>query len=71
MRHRCREISSLVLQSQDRPLRWYESVKVRLHLGMCSACSRFASQMRFMSQALETWRQQITPGSTGDKDPRG
>lgn len=56
MKHRCREVSHLVLKSQDQGLRWHERLRVRLHLLFCDACSRFERQMRFMQDSMKTWR---------------
>lgn len=56
MKHRCKEVTHLVLKSQDQPLRWTERLHVRTHLWYCTACSRFAAQMRFMQQTMSAWR---------------
>lgn len=56
MKHRCREVTHLVLTSQDRPLRWSERLKIRNHLLFCGPCTRFVQQMRFMRQAMRQWR---------------
>lgn len=56
MKHRCREVTHLVLKSQDRPLQWSERLKIRSHLFFCDSCTRFVQQMRFMRQAMRKWR---------------
>jgi len=58
MKHGCKEVTHLVLKSQDQPLRWTERLRVRSHLLMCSACTRFAAQMRFMQKTMSAWRDQ-------------
>jgi hypothetical protein len=52
----CREMSLLVLQGEDRRLRWFERVAVRLHMGICKACPRFEKQVALMRTALPRWR---------------
>ncbi len=47
----CKEISRLVSESFDRELSWRQRANVRLHLLMCSMCSRFRRQMRFLREA--------------------
>ncbi len=56
----CKEVSSLVSQSLDRRLSWYERLQVRLHLFVCDACRRFAHQMRFLRVVARRF-QQINP----------
>lgn len=57
MKHRCREVTALVLKSQDQPLRWTERLRIRSHLVLCGACTRFAAQMRVMQDSLASWRE--------------
>lgn len=52
----CREAARLVSQAQDRPLTIAERVKLRLHLFVCSACSRFARQIEFLRDAVARFR---------------
>jgi hypothetical protein len=52
----CKEASRLLSQAQDRRLAWTERVKLRLHLGVCSACTRFARQLALVRAALERYR---------------
>lgn len=56
MKHRCRDVSHLVLKSQDQPLRWGERFAIKSHLIFCDACRRFESQMKFVKQGLSVWR---------------
>ncbi|MEO8297669.1 MAG: zf-HC2 domain-containing protein [Burkholderiales bacterium] len=53
---KCREVTRLVLQGEDRPLRVGERLRVRLHITMCDACTRFRQQVGFMRSALGQWR---------------
>jgi len=53
----CRDVTRLVLESQDRPLRPLESMSLRMHWLICDGCRRFRDQSRFMKQAMDSWRQ--------------
>lgn len=53
----CREVTRLVLESQDRALGPVEAVSLRMHWMMCKGCRRFRDQTRFMKQAMDSWRQ--------------
>ena len=52
----CKEASRLLSQRQDRPLDFWESVKLRLHLGLCDICTRFSRQLDFMRDAMRRYR---------------
>jgi hypothetical protein len=56
-RRTCRQVTEMVLRSEDQRLRWHERVAVRLHLQICIACPRFLQQVQFMGQAMGRWRQ--------------
>ncbi len=52
----CREVTHLVLESQDRPLGPIERWSLRLHWLACDGCSRFRQQTALMQQAMARWR---------------
>lgn len=52
----CREVTRLVLQGEDRPLRLGERLGVRLHMVICAACPRFRQQLQLMRAASTRWR---------------
>jgi hypothetical protein len=52
----CREATRLLSQREDRALTVAEHVKLRLHLVVCIACTRFARQLAFMRAALSRYR---------------
>jgi hypothetical protein len=56
IRRTCRDVTRLVLESQDRPLRPMESLSLRLHWMICGGCRRFRSQQQLMRVALDRWR---------------
>ena len=47
----CKEASQLVSHACDRRLTPGERIGLQLHLLICSACARFARQMRFLRTA--------------------
>jgi hypothetical protein len=56
IRRTCRDVTRLVLESQDRPLRPMESLSLRLHWLACGGCRRFRDQQQLMRVALNRWR---------------
>jgi len=62
IRRTCREVTQLVLQSQDRPLGALEQASLRLHWLACGGCRRFRDQQRLMRMALDRWKQQYRDG---------
>lgn len=60
----CQHASRMVSESMDRPLTLREQVTLRMHLMMCSFCTRFSRQMRFLRQAANQFPQATPePGS--------
>lgn len=54
----CKEVTRLVLEGHDRDLSWRERLGLRLHLLYCTACTRFAQQMRFLRTAARRFANQ-------------
>ena len=52
LRLSCKEASRLISQGMDRRLSIAERIALRLHVGICDACTRFTSQVRFLRRAL-------------------
>jgi predicted anti-sigma-YlaC factor YlaD len=48
----CKDVSKLLSDRLDRKLGFTERVRLRLHLAMCSACSRVEGQLGFLREAL-------------------
>jgi len=57
IRRTCRDVTRLVFESQDRPLKPLETLSLRLHWLACSSCLRFRRQQQLMQQAMGRWRQ--------------
>jgi hypothetical protein len=56
LRRRCREVTALVLQGQDRQLLPAERISLRLHWLVCVGCRRFRKQADLMQRSLQRWR---------------
>ena len=56
IRRTCQEVTRLVLQSQDRPLRPLEIASLQLHWLACRRCRDFRAQQRLMRAALDRWK---------------
>jgi hypothetical protein len=52
----CKDVSRLVSQGQDRPLTWWEGWRMRMHLAVCTACTRFDAQVRFLRRAMRRYK---------------
>ena len=51
----CREASRLISESRDRDLGIGERLTLRIHLGLCTACSRFTKQLDFLRDAMKRY----------------
>ena len=52
----CKEATRLLSQGEDRRLAYVERIKLRLHLAVCTACTRFSRQLALMRRALVRYR---------------
>ncbi|MES2325191.1 MAG: zf-HC2 domain-containing protein [Pseudomonadota bacterium] len=48
----CREVHRLVSEGMDRDLSLLERTRMRLHLMVCEACTRFNGQMGLLRKAM-------------------
>ena len=55
----CREVHRLVSEGMDRKLTLIERARMRLHLLVCEACTRFDRQMALIRRAM----QRMVPGA--------
>jgi hypothetical protein len=51
----CREASKLISEGLDRRLSFIERIRLRMHVGICDACTRFTSQVKFLRRALKAF----------------
>jgi len=59
----CKEASRLISQGMDGRLSFPERIALRLHVGICDACTRFTRQVEFLRRALRAF--------PGPDDPDG
>lgn len=52
----CKDASRLLSQAQDRRLTLVERLKLRVHLAVCDACTRFSVQLAVMRRAMRQFR---------------
>jgi hypothetical protein len=52
---KCREISELLSQAQDRPLTLREKFAVHVHLPLCDACRNFRVQLDVLRTAVRRY----------------
>jgi hypothetical protein len=56
LRRSCKDVASLVVAMQDRPLSLKETAALRLHMAICKACPDFENQFLTMKSAMRQWR---------------
>ncbi len=49
----CKEATHLMSEGQDRQLRLSERILLRIHLALCSGCSRYDQQLHLIRQACD------------------
>ena len=49
----CKEVHQLVSEGLDRKLTFIERMRMRLHLLVCDACTRFNHQMALIHTAMQ------------------
>lgn len=59
----CREVHRLVSEGMDRDLTMVERTRMRVHLMVCGACTRFNQQMDTLRRAMRNFPM----GGDGDK----
>lgn len=52
----CREATRLLLEAENRRLGPVELLALKAHLAICTACTRFDGQVKFMRGAMDQWR---------------
>jgi hypothetical protein len=56
LKRSCREVTRLVLESEDRLLTSTETLALQAHWRICDACRKFREQAQWMRGALSRWR---------------
>ena len=49
----CKQASQIISQSLDNPLSWSDRMKLKFHLFICDACTRFNQQLRLIKNAVQ------------------
>ena len=49
----CSEVHKLISENMDRRLTMVEKLRMRLHLMVCGACTRFSVQMQVLRGAMQ------------------
>ena len=52
---KCKEVSYLLSESQDRKLAFYERLHLEMHLAMCQGCRNLKSQRVFIRLACKRY----------------
>ncbi|MQA22124.1 zf-HC2 domain-containing protein [Rugamonas rivuli] len=67
----CREVHRLVSEGMDRDLSFIERTRMRLHLMVCDACTRFNGQMSLLRTAMRRFPFDAPDGGPAplDDDP--
>ncbi len=52
---KCKEVTHLLSEAQDRKLAVGERVQVEMHLLMCKGCTNFRKQINFLRQATRRY----------------
>lgn len=52
----CRDVSTLLSQSRERDLGFWERLNLKMHLAMCKGCRNFRRQLDFISASIRRYR---------------
>jgi hypothetical protein len=56
LKRSCREVTRLVLESEDHELALADRLALEMHWRICDACRKFRDQAQWMRQAMVRWR---------------
>lgn len=51
----CRQASRKLSEAADRKLPLADRITLRIHLGICDACSNFSKQLDFLRRAMQSY----------------
>jgi len=52
----CREVTRLVLESEERELPLADRLALQIHWRICEGCTKFRGQAKLMREAMARWR---------------
>lgn len=64
---KCKAVTRLLSDAQERELSFVERMQLALHLSMCSGCRNYREQIGFLRRAAR--RYPAGPPRTGEDDP--
>lgn len=70
MKHACEEISHLASEKLERRLSFMETIRLRLHLLMCSACRHYNTHITTLHKALKIKRKKTLNAISLPQDKR-
>ena len=66
----CKQAHQMVSEGLDRHLSLGERTRLKMHLSICDACTRFQGQMSLLRQAMRKLPEELqSPSSGQDKSP--
>ena len=57
----CKQASRMLSEASDRKLPLSGRITLRIHLGICDACSNFSKQLEFLRRAVQAYPGPETP----------
>lgn len=51
----CKEASRKLSEAADRKLPLSDRITLRIHLGICDACTNFSKQLEFLRRAMQAY----------------
>lgn len=57
---KCKEVTHLLSEAQDRELSVSEKLPLKMHLLMCQGCRNFKQQMSFLREACRSYTSERT-----------
>jgi len=52
---KCKEVTHLLSEAQDRELSLPQRLQLKMHLAMCTGCRNYKGQMAFLRQACHSY----------------
>ena len=62
----CQQATQLISESQDRTLSLAETMRLKVHVMICSGCKNFSLQVPFLSQAMKNYGHGVDEDTTPD-----
>jgi hypothetical protein len=66
----CREASRKLSEAADRKLPLSDRITLRIHLGICDACTNFSKQLEFLRRAMQSYPGPDSPDDGAPADRR-